>query len=787
MLTTCLDKLEYYPILEQLKSYAKTEQGKEQIALLRPCFEKDEVQSKLDETTQAFCLLQRKGMAPVSSLPSLFLSLKQLESNQPLSMKALLEIAQVLRMAKELKHYLFSDKEFDLSCYPIICLYFSSLYTNPEIEHSITSKILDENTIENKASDKLFHIRKEIRKTEEQIKEKLTSYIHSSTYSKYIQESIITVRNERYVIPVKEEYRSYIKGLIHDISASGSTVFIEPMPIFELNNRMNQLKIEEKQEIEKILQQLSASLIPIISSLRQNEQSISQIDFAYAKANYALALRAACPTLNSEKQLSLLEVRHPLIAKEKVVPITITLGKTFSTLVITGPNTGGKTVTLKTVGLICLMAMSGLYIPAKETSSIYVFDQIFADIGDNQSIEESLSTFSSHMINLIHILKQATSQSFVLVDELGSGTDPEEGSSLAVSILEFLHHKNCLTIATTHYPEIKHYALIEEGFENASCEFDLKTLCPTYHLQMGIPGRSNAFAISKQLGLPEEILKRASSFQKQDHIPIEEVLKNITEKNKQIEKEQEEIQKNLEQITFLRKQLEKKVSFQEEQEKQHLEKAKQEARQLLLSAKEQVNSYLKQLQDLSQEQQKNKRANQIRNEINASLKQFSPTISNLTSEAPSEEELKIGDTVLFLPLNQKGTVLSQPNKQDEILLQLGSMKMNVPITQLRFLEKSSTSKQNSSFSMKTHSKSQTVVSELNLIGLTVEEALPLIDKYLDDCALSKLSSVRIVHGKGTGKLRQGIHTFLKKNPHVKSYRIGTFGEGEMGVTVVELK
>lgn len=565
----------------------------------------------------------------------------------------------------------------------------------------------------------------------------------------------------------------------------GSTVFIEPLSVFDLNNEIAHLKTLEQLEIEKILYNLSASLYSITNELQYNFNTIGQLDFIFAKAKYSIINNCTCPIINNNKIINLINARHPLIDASKAIPININIGKTFSTLVITGPNTGGKTVTLKTVGLLCLMAYSGLYIPASENSSLYVFDHIFADIGDEQSIQESLSTFSAHISNIVEIIKNASENSLVLVDELGSGTDPIEGEALAISILETFHLNNILTLATTHYPEIKNYALVNTGFENASCEFDLENLRPTYKLLIGIPGKSNAFAISKKLGLNANILKRANSLLNSSDIDIETLMKNIYDDKVEIEREKETIQKNSHQIELLRKQLEQQKSDLENKKASIIEKAKIEARSLLLEAKEEINRAIA----LSNSNTSAKELNKIRNDINNKIKS-TINIEHENSQTPiSSEKIQIGDKVFINTLGQIGTVLSLPNKSNELQIQIGHIKMNVNLRNLSIatIETKQLPNTLTSTTSYSNSKAKTVNSELNVIGLNVEEATYLLDKYLDDCALAKLPEIRIVHGKGTGALRHGIHTFLKKNKHVHTYRLGTYGEGEIGVTIVTLR
>lgn len=794
-----LEKLEYNKILEILSSYSKTYIGKELSLSLKPSNIKDKVSKTLKETSEANTLIQRKGALPISFIEDLTVFIKVVRGNACLSCKGLLELSKILKMSKELKQYFYSNDGLDLDIFPILDNYFSSLYSNLDIEKTIFTNILDETTIDDNASKKLFSIRKNIRKLEQDIKNKLNSFIHSSTYSKYIQEAVVTIRQNRYVIPVKQEYRSQIKGFIHDFSASGSTVFIEPTAIFELNNEINNLKFEENLEIERILKQYTQMFEPIINEIENDIRIIGRLDFIFAKASYALDLDAIEPILNDKKSINLIGARHPLIDRKKVVPIDINLGIDFSCLVITGPNTGGKTVTLKTVGLLCLMAMSGLHIPAKSGSFVYVFDNIFADIGDEQSIQESLSTFSSHMTNIIEILKNSTSESLILLDELCSGTDPFEGSSLAISLLESFYNNLSLILATTHYPEIKRYSLVTKGFKNASCEFDVENLCPTYKLLLGIPGKSNAFEISKKLGLDLSIINRAKSFSSEDLASIEDLLKSIYDEKLIIEKEKIETEKNLNQVTLLKKSLEKDNSDLENKSKQLVEDAKQEARQILLDAKDNATRIIREMKDKSNN---TKDLENLRNDLNESIKNIS-FIENahdihkgIALCPPSIENIQPGANVFVINLNQNGVVLSYPNNKNTVQVQIGNMKTNVKLDNLQLINNTQNntnivgvmqSYNSPKKGSKSNFKSKTISTEINVIGLTVDEALPIIDKYLDDVYLSSLNSIRIVHGKGTGKLRSSIHLFLKKNSHVKSFRLGTFGEGEMGVTVVEMK
>ncbi len=788
MLQKYLYKLEYNKILEKVCDCCKTYIGKELVSSLLPSSNKDLVKKQLEETNSALTLLIRKGEPSIFNIANIDLWIKHLESYNFLSATALLEVANVLKTSRYLHEYFFSDKDFDLSGFAILEDLFSMLYYNKSIEDIIFTSIIDENTIADDASKTLSSLRRNKRKLEQEIRDKLSSFTHSSAYSKYLMDSIITIRNDRFVIPVKEEFRNNISGTILDVSASGSTVYVEPSIIFELNNKINSIKIEENIEIEKILKNLSLKLLPIANNLKLTLETIGKIDCIFAKAKFSKNIDGICPIINDKKEIYLYGARHPLIDPASVVPIDISLGKDYKSLLITGPNTGGKTVTLKTTGLLCSMACSGILIPTKENSSIYVFDNIFVDIGDEQSIQDSLSTFSSHILNIIDILSMATPNSLILLDELGSGTDPVEGSSLAISILEYFYNLGALTICTTHYPELKKYALVHDGFENASSDFDIENLCPTYKLLIGVPGKSNAFAISKKLGLPEEILNNANKLVKKEDLSIENLLKSIYDDKIAIEKEKEKIIQNSNQIELLKKSLERDNSKLDKEASSIISDAKLKARNILLDAKEEVNEVIKELNNKSTNV---KTANSIRNKLNSSINELSELDNVKTSNSLTNENVYIGQEVFYAKLNSNGTILSLPNKSNEVKLQIGSMNMNVKLEDLTS-SKSSRVSSNSGYNKPSsisfsNNKAQSISSEINVIGLNVDQAIPIIDKYLDDCSMANLEQARIVHGKGTGKLRIGIHNFLKKHPHVKSFRLGTFGEGEMGVTIVYLK
>ena len=775
-----LEKLEFNKICETLMEFCITYIAKDYAKELKPFSQKQDIIKAQKQTSEASTLLYRKGSIPISEIENITTHIKKLESSLFLSTKQLLDLALILKISNNLKDYFFST-EIDMTEFTNLEGLFNNLYINPSIEKSIFSAIIDENTISDDASSNLKIIRKNIRNKEQEIRNKLNSLIRS----KYVQESVITMRSGRFVIPVKNEYRQEIKGFIHDISSSGSTVFIEPIAIFDLNNDLNNLKNDENLEIEKILQKLSALFFPIIDNIKNNINLIGLIDFIFAKAKYSNSLDATEPIINDEKIIDLKQAWHPLLNKSQAIKNDIPLGKDYTSLIITGPNTGGKTVTLKTAGLLVVMAMSGLHITAKENSSIFIADNVFADIGDEQSISDSLSTFSSHMTKIAQILNNATENSFILLDELGSGTDPVEGSSLAISILEKLHNLNAITLSTTHYPELKHFALVTNGLENASVEFNLETLSPTYKLLLGVPGTSNAFSISRKLGISEEIINRAKEFINQEKISIEELLTSIYEDKRIIEAEKQKTVENSQKIEELKSSLEFDFSKLQQEQKDIISKAKYEARDILLSAKDDANEIIKELEH----SQNSKESNKLRNKKKKKIDNLN--VVNSTNEQNFKtlniDDLEIGMKVFVNKINQDGNILSiSKDKKIQVALPLGKMFFDIKDLQIsNSIQKESIAKKD--YSSRKEFKAKSISSEINVIGQNVDEACFSIDKYLDNCVLSGLPSIRIVHGKGTGALRTGIHKFLKSHPHVKSFRVGTFGEGEMGVTIVELK
>lgn len=643
-----LEKLEYNKVLENLCIFSKTYIGTEKCKTLAPS---SNVNYLLEQTYEAYNLICRNGNLPISTIDNIDILIKNLESDFSLTASDLLKLTHILKTARELKEY-FSFNQED---YELIADYFSNLYINKQLEKEITDKILDENTISDNASAKLKAIRKSQKDLSLEIKNKLNTIIHSKNYSKYLQDNVVTIKNERYVVPVKEEYRGQIKGFVHDISSSGSTVFIEPLSVFELNNQLNNLKADEQIEILRILEELSKKFASITDELKNNVTLIGEIDFIFAKASFSKSINGIKPELNKNKVINLISARHPLIDKDKVVPIDISIGENYSSLIITGPNTGGKTVALKTTGLLLLMAYSGLLIPANENSSIYVFDNIFADIGDEQSIAESLSTFSAHMLNIVEITKSASKNSLILLDELGSGTDPIEGSRLAISILEYFNNLGSTTISTTHYQELKEYALSHTGFENASFEFNIDTLSPTYKLLIGIPGKSNAFAISQKLGLDNTILERAKSLIEKNDVNIEDLLKGIYDNKLEIEKQKEETSKNLNQVELLRRKLETDYSDLEQKANKMIIKAKAEARDILLDVKEDADRIIKEMNNISKKKNKNSMQELYDLKSNLTNKIKDVTYGNSKNEHGNlnKEDIKLGMNVFVIPLNKE--------------------------------------------------------------------------------------------------------------------------------------
>jgi len=789
-----LRTLEYNKIINKLTAAASSELGKELALELVPSTSISEIRRMLKETSDAVDFIISRGNPPFGGIHDLRNILKRVEMGAVLTPAELLKVCDTLRAARNLKNYSLIKESRDDEKENIVAELINALETYRKTEDRISLSITGENEISDEASTALASIRRQIKERQNAIKDKLTEMIRSPRYQKFIQEPIVTMRNDRYVIPVKQEYRGEIKGLVHDTSSSGATLFIEPIAAVSANNEIKQLKIKEQLEIERILAELTSDVAAITPRLFSNMSILAKLDFIFAKAKLSLEYDCVCPEMNNNGKIYIRRGRHPLLDQNKVVPVDFWLGEKFRTLVITGPNTGGKTVTLKTVGLFVLMAQSGLHIPANDGTELNVFSNVFADIGDEQSIEQSLSTFSAHMTNIVKIMNEADYNSLVLFDELGAGTDPTEGAALAISILENLYRRGALTVATTHYSELKLYALTMEGVENASCEFDVETLMPTYNLLIGVPGKSNAFAISKKLGLSDDILNRAREFLSQDEIRFEDILKSIEENRKATEKEREKAEKYRLEAEKLKKELEEEKKRFEKQRDRLLREARQEARRLYLEAKKEIDEMFREMKKARMEQdlsEMNKAAEEVRMRIRNKLGEVEEAMSesmlprNGLVEPP--DNLKPGDTVLILNLNQKGNILSVPDKDGEALVQAGVMKLKVHVSNLRLMKEQEDEIQKSGIGKIGLSKSKNISNRIDIRGTNVDEAIEILDKFLDDAYLSGLHEVTIIHGKGTGALRNGVHNFLRKNEHVSSFRPGVYGEGEEGVTIVEIK
>jgi len=784
--------LEFDKIIRKLAAMAASELGRELAESLSPETDYSKVQSLLEETSAGVSFILRKGSPPLGGIHDIRGSLKRVEIGSVLSPGELLKVADTLRACRNLKNYCsdsaISDEDNAVS------RLVERLETNKRIEEKISLSILSEDEIADSASPELSNIRRKIKEAQNSVKEKLNEILRSARYQKFMQDAIVTMRGDRYVIPIKQEYRNEVPGLVHDSSSSGATIFIEPMAVVEANNNIKQLKIKEQIEIERILRELTDDVASIVDSLKSNVSLLARIDFIFAKAKLSLEYNCVCPRLNSARKIIIKKGRHPLLDKKTVVPIDFWIGDKFSTLVITGPNTGGKTVTLKTVGLFVLMTQAGLHVPANEGTEMSIFTKVFADIGDEQSIEQSLSTFSSHMTNIVKILESADDESLVLFDELGAGTDPTEGAALAMAILECLHQMGSITVATTHYSELKVYAISTAGVENACCEFDVETLKPTYNLLIGVPGKSNAFAISKRLGLPQHILARAKEFLTQEDIQFEDILMTIEKNRSESEKERIKAENYRIEIEKLKNELEQQRRKIDLQKEKVLREAKEEARRILLEAKRESEELLEELRRLQQEQEaaeRNKAAEEIRSRLRKKLNEVEDSLAESLMPkmgyVKPPENLKPGDSVLIVNLNQKGTVITPPDKDGEAVIQAGIMKINVHVTNLKLIDEQEQEIHRIGLGKIGVEKSMKVSTEIDLRGLTLDDAVETTDKFLDDASIAGLKEVVVIHGKGTGVLRSGIHQFLRKNPRVKSFRLGRYGEGETGVTVVELK
>lgn len=781
--------LEYEKIIQQLASHARSELGKSLIMELEPFIQYGEVEKKLDETDQAEAIIAYIGSSPMDSFPDITTVLKKAAVGSVLSPKELLQIAQVLkvvlRIKDEINNYPYKDK------IPLIIEQTAQLNPHKHLMEEILRCIETEEYISDYASPQLASIRRSIQRTHDKIRDRLNSLIHSPHFQKYLQEPIITIRNDRYVVPVKQEHRSNVPGMIHDQSSSGATLFIEPMPVVEANNELRELFLKEQREIEKILADLTNKVQAVNEDIRVNMEILVYLDTIFAKGSYSRSYRGVRPKIVNQKSIKIINGRHPLIKDEEVVPITIKLGEDFTTLVITGPNTGGKTVTLKTAGLFVLMTQSGLHLPADMGTEMGIFEEVFADIGDEQSIEQSLSTFSSHMTNIVKIIERCTQNSLLLFDELGAGTDPTEGAALAMAILDFLNERKILTIATTHYSELKAYALTKPGMENASMEFDVDTLRPTYRLLIGVPGKSNAFEISKRLGLSDELIERAREFLSQEDIRFEDLLTDMERNRIRAREEREEATRELDKVKRIRLELEEKQHKLYEREKRILLQAQEEAKRILQQAKDEADNIIKEMQkrlSMIEDREHRRAMEDAREKLRNKLNDMEEALKD--SQKPSiglikpPKDLKPGETVYITNLDQTGQVLNVMEQSDEVQVQVGIMKINVHISNLRRTEEK---KEAISGKRVPSNRNIAVSMELDVRGRNVEEALIEIDKYLDDVFLAGIKEVTIIHGKGTGMLRNGIHKHLRHHPHVESFRLGKFGEGESGVTIIKIK
>ena len=782
--------LEYNKIIERLTDKATSEQGRKLTAALEPMTDLEAIRKAQTETADALGYLFRKGSTSFGGNKDLGMCIRSLEIGSTLSIAELLRIAAFLENVNRIKSY--GRKEREDTPADSLDEYFESLEPLTPLSNEIRRCILSEEEIADDASPALKKIRRSMAIANDRIHSQLASMISGSCRT-YLQDAVVTMRNNRYCIPVKSEYKGQVQGMVHDQSSTGSTFFIEPAAVVNLNNELRELEIKEQEEIAVILADLSAQAGAYTELLTGNQKAMTALDFIFAKAALALEQNATMPVFNTEHQIRIRQGRHPLLDKKKVVPIDIQLGIDFDLLVITGPNTGGKTVSLKTVGLLTLMGQAGLHIPALDRSELSIFEEVYADIGDEQSIEQSLSTFSSHMTNIVSILQQAEGNSLCLFDELGAGTDPTEGAALAISVLDHLHGRGIRTMATTHYSELKVYALSTPFVENASCEFSVETLRPTYRLLIGIPGKSNAFAISSKLGLPDHIIEDAKRHITEDKESFEDLLANLENSRVTIEKERLEIAGYKEEVKALKQKLEAKQEKIDQAKEKILRQANEEAREILRNAKELADETIRVFQkaeagisikDLEKSRQK------VRDKISEKNEKLTLKNDKPTHKVLKPTQIRPGDSVKVVSMGLKGTVSSLPDKNGNLFVQCGIIRSKVSLNDLVLIEEETinTGKMQRSSSGKLKmSKSYSISTEINLLGRTVDEALSELDKYLDDAYLAHLPSVRVVHGKGTGALRNAVHNYLRKNRVVKSYRLGEYGEGDAGVTIVEFK
>ena len=798
-----LKTLEYTKIIAQLEEFAASEPGKKLCRELVPSTSLEEIRTWQAHTTDAVSRIRMKGSLSFAGTKDVGGSLKRLDIGSSLNIPELLALSSLLTAAARAKAY--GRHESDEEAFDSLEPYFAGLEPLTPLNNEIKRCIISEDEVADEASPGLSHVRRSMKNIASRIHNQMNALLNSNR--SYLQDGVITMRDGRYCLPVKAEYKNQVAGMVHDQSSTGSTLFIEPMAIVRLNNELRELEIQEQKEIQAVLASLSEQAAPHIDAIRMNMELLGQLDFIFAKAGLSRHYRCSAPVFNDRGYIHIKDGRHPLLDPKTVVPINIWLGKDFDLLVVTGPNTGGKTVSLKTVGLFTLMGQAGLHIPAWEGSELAVFDEVFADIGDEQSIEQNLSTFSAHMTNTVRILNQADARSLCLFDELGAGTDPTEGAALAIAILSFLHNMKCRTMATTHYSELKVFALTTPGVENASCEFSVETLRPTYRLLIGVPGKSNAFAISQKLGLPDYIIEDAKSHLEAKDESFEDLLASLESSRLTIEKEQEEIKAYKEEISQLKTRLTQKEERLKERQDKMMKNAAEEAQRILREAKETADQTIRQINKLGTAAGYNKELEAERAKLRDQLKKTDDKLA-VKAKGPSQpispKKIKIGDGVKVLSLGLKGTVSSLPNAKGDLFVQMGILRSQVNIRDLELLKEDDISatlsdgsggrniwtpakgKGTGSGKIKM-SKSFSVPTEVNLIGMTVDEAMPVMEKYLDDAYLAHMPSVRVVHGRGTGALKNAVHQRLRKLKYVKEFRLGEFGEGDSGVTIVTFK
>ncbi|WP_294985982.1 endonuclease MutS2 [uncultured Fenollaria sp.] len=785
-----LKVLEYDKIIDMLLDLTQGELARDLVEKLEPSNDIDDIRRMQEETSEAYRVLVRYGDIDYSSATHIKHLVSKASLGSMLFIEDLYDIMQNIFLVSSIKRYLKTSIEDENLKLKHLRRLNDSLASLDDLKKKLSTTIVSRDEIADNASSTLRSIRRSKKLKNQAIEDKLNSYITSDKTKKYLQDAIVTMREGRYVIPVKNEYRSSVEGMIHDISQKGSTVFIEPMAVVKLNNELRELENEEKKEIERILYELSSEVSEYKAYLETNEEALKSISFIFARARLAREMRATEPVLNDKGYVNLKNARHPLIPKDKVVPTTVELGDEYTSLIITGPNTGGKTVSLKTVGLITLMAKSGLNIPCDNNSSVAVFDKVYADIGDEQSIEQSLSTFSSHMKNIVHIVENAEYNDLVLFDELGAGTDPTEGAALAISILKLFRERRIRTMATTHYSQIKFYALTSEGVKNASMEFNVDTLSPTYRLIIGIPGKSNAFEISKRLGLDQKIIDSAKELLNENDTRFEDVLKAIEEDRTEIENKRIKINEENEEIERLREKLENKNKKLEEKQEAIINKAKEEAREIVKKAKSESAFIIDELKDISSLSKKEDRrrlqeAKDYLRELEDENRLKIKDNKKRTKEIP--KDIKLGESVRIISIDKFGEVETLPDDKGDLNIQVGIMSVRSNINDIERSE----SKEEVKVEKKTKSinkaKSKNISSEINLIGRTVDEAILLLDKYLDDAYLARLKEVRIIHGKGTGTLRDAVRKYLQNSKHVIEYREADYTEGGSGATVAVIK